>query len=199
MSGNVVRTGGNGREGRGSPFPLPYQEGAGGNGGEGGLHEGKKGESHRLTARERRFAHLVADPLDTRSIGDKGVACGWKDQKYGYKIMRREHVANEIERVVNEHLRALKVRVARVLSALADRAEDGDTQAARLFLEAAGLIGSGGVRINNAVSAVSTTAPGEAFVDRLRRLAEENTDEARARRIERVRNSRLGPADHGKA
>ena len=152
----------------------------------------KKGEVSTLTARERRFAQLAADPQDARSIGDKGIAAGWKDCKYGYKIMRRERVAKEIERVVAEHVRALRARVARVLSALADKAEDGDIQASKLFLEAAGVLNGAGVLIQNNVTATATPT-NESLEDRIARLQDEVSDEGRAARIAAVRARRLPP------
>lgn len=112
----------------------------------------KKVDGQELTARERKFALLVADPRDGRSIGAKGQDAGWREARYGYRVARRPHVAAEIERVHAENMRTMRARVARVMGALADKAEDGDVQAAKVFLEAAGVIGSGGVTIVNSQS-----------------------------------------------
>jgi hypothetical protein len=113
----------------------------------------KKGEQASLSPRERCFVELVANPLDTRSIGAKAQAAGWSDGRYGYKVQQREHVADAIDRATGSHVRVLRARAARVLSVLADRAESGDVKAAALFLEAMGFVGGRGVNVVNTVSA----------------------------------------------
>ena len=100
----------------------------------------KNAESKQLTQRERAFVELIADYMDSRSVGLKGQQVGWRDAKHAYRVARRPHVAAAIDGAVSAQLRSLRARAARVLSVLADRAKAGDVRAATLFLEAAGVL-----------------------------------------------------------
>jgi len=127
-----------------------------------------KSDGNQLPFRTLRFVEMVADPRDTRSVGAKAQAAGYRNPRSGYVVARREEVASAIEARVKEHLRTLRSRVARVLTVLADNAEEGDVRAAELFLQAAGVIGGRGVTVEiNARQEVGT------FPERLRRAQEE--------------------------
>jgi hypothetical protein len=131
----------------------------------------KESDGKRLSLREARLVELVADPRDGRSIGQKAVACGYRNPRSGYATAKREHVASAIEARCIEHLRTLRSRVARVMSAMADRAEAGDTRAAALFLEACGVVRGGGVSVGVAVNTSTQQVGG--FPERLQRAWEE--------------------------
>lgn len=108
-----------------------------------------------LTPRESVFAELVADHTDTRSISEKTLAAGWRGRKHGYEVLRRPHVAARIEALVEQSLRAIRARRGAVLNALVDRAVgDGReaNEAARIYLQATGDIGTGGITNVNALS-----------------------------------------------
>ena len=123
-----------------------------------------------LTARERRFVELMADPMDNRAVGAKALECGWHE-KHGYRLARRPLVASAIDAAVSAHLRTLRARVARVLSVLADSAEKGDVRAAELFLQAAGVIGPK-AQVNIGVS-VNGAGDGAGFPELLQKHIEE--------------------------
>jgi hypothetical protein len=112
----------------------------------------EKSTERTLTARQRAFVELIADPTDSRAVSAKGVAAGFTE-RYAYRLARLPRVAAAIAQRTQEHVALLRARAGRVLSALADRAEAGDTKAAALFLEAVGMIGNRGVNvaIQNAV------------------------------------------------
>lgn len=140
---------------------------------EGDVAQAKKGDENELTARERVFVQLVADPIDTRSVGEKAQAAGWKEPRYGYRVAARPRVAAAIERAVADNIRTLRARVSRVLSVLATKAEGGDVRAAALYLEACGVIGSRGVSVS-----VTSTAEHRVmgFPERLQRLIDERRE-----------------------
>ena len=154
----------------------------------------KKAEQTQLTARERAFVERLVDFTDHRSVGAKGQACGWSDRKHGYRVAKRPLVAQEIQRRVDESLRLQRARALAVLDALADRALEGDNVAARTYLEGVGMISRNGATVVTAVNTGANTSgflSGESLEDRIRRIAETDTDEGRAVRIERVRDARV--------
>jgi hypothetical protein len=149
---------------------------------------------HELNARQRAFVEAVASPTTAGSIPEKAKAVGYTPH-YAYVLLRKPHVAEAVEKAVNEYIRCLRARTARILDVIATKAESGDLKAAQVYLEAVGVLAGRGIRIANNVTA-NASAPSdeslEARIARLSRLTDENSDEGRAARVERVRSAR-GP------
>jgi hypothetical protein len=128
----------------------------------------EKSTERTLTPKQLAFAEAIANPADTRSIAEKSRAAGYTEL-YGYRLARLPHVAAEIERATREHVQLIRARASRVIAAMAERAEAGDVGAARLFLEAAGILQGKGV----AVTVTTHNAPEGTFAERLARIREE--------------------------
>ena len=118
----------------------------------------KETEPGRLTARERRFAELIADHTDARSIPQKTLAAGYAAKTHGYALLKRPEITDAIEVLVNQALRIIRASRVQILAALAERAigftringkrvpvsaSDANT-AAKTFLQFTGDLPSGG-------------------------------------------------------
>ena len=124
-----------------------------------------------LAVKERAFAEMVADYTDTRTLAEKCKAAGWANGNMAFEIMKRDRVAEMIDRLVEQNMRALRAGRGAVMAAVQRRAsKDGReaNEAAKIYLQATGDIGTGGVSVNNSVTA---NASGESdFGNRLRSL-----------------------------
>jgi len=108
----------------------------------------KKVDQKPLTAKEMVFVELVSDYTDDRTIPEKTVAAGYNTPKYGYKLLRRPDIAGAIEEQVNQTIKVLRARRGSVINALRKRATSNApnaNEAAKLYLQCTGDIGSGGI------------------------------------------------------
>ncbi len=107
----------------------------------------KKSDGKPFTARETMFIELIADHTDARSIPAKTLAAGYAHEKQGYALLKRPEITDAIEARVNQAVKVIRNRRGSVIAALANRAESSApnaNEAAKLYLQTTGDIGSGG-------------------------------------------------------
>jgi hypothetical protein len=136
-----------------------------------------------LTPQERAFCELVADFTDGRSVETKARECGWKADKYGYKLYRRPVIAAEIERLERENLSMLRNRRARIIQLVCNEAENATLtadrlKAAELVLKWLGDIGTGGNVTHVNVNNKSADERDLEFAEHLRELRNRNGNRA---------------------
>lgn len=110
-------------------------------------------DSTALTPRERIFCELIADHTDARSVGAKTKDAGYSNPKTGYSLLSRANISQEIERIVDGHIKIIRCQRAAVLTAVAKRAMADSSADARTFLQATGDISTG---VNVQTNVIST-------------------------------------------
>lgn len=106
-----------------------------------------------LNEKEVAFVFRLTEFPRKCTISEAGVSVGY-DERYSYRKAQTPKIQAAIREIVSERSADFETQTYRVLKAMGNMAEDGETDAAKIYLDAMGR-GNQGVRIVNTVTATA--------------------------------------------